>query len=133
MNQIGQKTRLAALFLYVGLLFCASKFALGYWLPPTSEKGLWFYSGLAALLLGNLIVTPYFTKPVDAISNAVASAVGLLAVNIWASSSRSGFEKFLWLLTTAYIVLVLVVSIFAITLKDVTRIKTQNWRSLCLS
>ena len=85
MDSLGQKTRLVALFLYIALLFCASRLALGSWLPPTTEKGLWFYSGLAALLLGNLIVTPYFTSPANAITNAVASMVGLLAINISAS------------------------------------------------
>ena len=92
MNSLGQKTRLVALFLYVALLFCASRVALGSWLPPTTEKGLWFFSGLAALLLGNLIVTPYFTSPANAISYAVASMVGLLAVNPWVSPARIGFD-----------------------------------------
>lgn len=121
MNSLGQKTRLVALFLYVALLFCASRVALGSWLPPTTEKGLWFYSGLAALLLGNLIVTPYFTSPANAISNAVASMVGLLAINIWASPARTGFDKFGWSVTTAYVVLVLAASILAIVLKDASR------------
>src|SRR6266851_3409532 len=118
MNSLGQKTRLVALFLYIALLFCASKLALGSWLPPTTEKGLWFYSGLAALLLGNLIITPYYTKPADAISNAVASIIGLLAVNVWTSPVRIGFDKFVWSATTGYVALVLATSILAIVLKD---------------
>src|SRR3989442_3621923 len=105
MDSLGQKTRLIALFLYIGLLFCASKLALGSWLPPTTEKGLWFYCGLAALLLGNLIITPYYTKPADAISNAVASVVGLLAVNNWASPAPISFDQFVWAVTTAYVVI----------------------------
>ena len=40
-----------------------------------------------------LIITPYYTKPADAISNAVASVVGLLAVNIWASPARISFDE----------------------------------------
>jgi hypothetical protein len=121
MDSLGQKTRLVALFLYIALLFCASRLALGSWLPPTTEKGLWFYSGLAALLLGNLIVTPYFTSPANAISNAVASMVGLLAINISASPARTGFDKFVWSVTTAYVALVLAASILAIVLKDSSR------------
>ncbi|HLN98400.1 MAG TPA: DUF87 domain-containing protein [Pyrinomonadaceae bacterium] len=121
MDSLGQKTRLIALFLYIGLLFCASKLALGSWLPPTTQKGLWFYSGLAALLLGNLIITPYYTKPADAISNAVASLVGLLAVNIWASPTRISFDKFVWTITTTYVVIILATSILAIVLKDASR------------
>ena len=121
MDSLGQKTRLVALFLYIALLFCASRLALGSWLPPTTEKGLWFYSGLAALLLGNLIVTPYFTSPANAISNAVASMVGLLAINISASPVRTGFDKFVWSVTAAYVALVLAASILAIVLKDSSR------------
>lgn len=55
MLHFNQRTRLLILALYVAALFCASKLALGSWVPPTNEKGLWFYSGLAALLLGNLL------------------------------------------------------------------------------
>lgn len=118
MNSLGQKTRLVALFLYIALLFYASKLALGTWLPPTTEKGLWFYSGLAALLLGNLIVTPYYTKPADAISNAVASIIGLLAVSVWTSPIRTGFDKFVWSVAVSYVTLVLATSILAIVFKD---------------
>jgi hypothetical protein len=89
-----QLTRLVILIAYLALLFLASKLAFKSWLPPTSEKGLWFYSGLAALLLGNLLVTPFFTKPVDAIANAVAAFVALLAVNILASGKYAGFDQF---------------------------------------
>lgn len=121
MDSLSQKSRLVALFLYIVLLFNASRLALGSWLPPTTQKGLWFYSGLAALLLGNLIITPYYTKPADAISNAVASIIGLLAVNVWASPGRIGFDKFVWTVTTGYVALVLTTSIFAIVLKDASR------------
>jgi hypothetical protein len=45
----------------------------------------------------------------------------LLAVNIWASPVRAGFDKFVWAVTTAYVVLVLATSILAIVLKDASR------------
>jgi hypothetical protein len=126
MDSLGQKSRLIALLLYVGLLFVASRLALSSWIPPTTQKGLWFYSGLAALLLGNLIITPYYTKPADAISNAVASIVGLLAVNVWPLSTATAFDKFIWSTTTAYVTMVLVISILAIVLKDAS---SDFWRN----
>jgi hypothetical protein len=113
-----QRTRLIILLLYVFGLFCASKLALGSWLPPTSQKGLWFYSGLAALLLGNLLVTPFYTKPADAISYAVAGVIGLLAVNIWPIEHHAGFDQFLWLVTTGYLALILFAGVVSIALKD---------------
>ncbi len=130
MHSLGQKSRLIALFLYVALLFVTSKLALSSWIPPTTQKGLWFYSGLAALLLGNLIVTPYYTKPADAISNAVAALVGLLAVNVWPLQTATPFDRFIWTTTVGFVALVLFASILAIVLKDAS---TEFWRNLARS
>lgn len=118
MTSLSQRARLVILLLYIAALFIASKAALGTWLPPVNEKGLWFYSGLAAILLGNLLVTPFFTKPADAISNAVAAIIALLAVNVWSVQQYSGFDRSLWLTITLYSVLVLLAGIFSIAFKD---------------
>jgi hypothetical protein len=40
-------------------------------------SGLWFYAAVAHLLLGTLLLSPYFTKPVDAVSDAVIAALVL--------------------------------------------------------
>jgi hypothetical protein len=104
------------LVIYVGLLLGASQLALGSWLPPTSEKGVWFYSGLAALLLGNLLVTPFFTKPVDSISYAVAALIALLAVNTWVPDKYLGFDRFTWLIVCIYLVTILISGVLAIAL-----------------
>jgi hypothetical protein len=109
------------MLLYLAGLFVASRAALGSWIPPTSERGIWFYAALAALLLGSLLVTPFFTKPVDAISYAVAGLVTLLAVNAWGPSSASGFDRFTWSAAMLYVVLVLAAGVLAISLKDSSR------------
>jgi len=90
--------------------------ALGSWVPPTSEKGLWFYSGLAAVLLGSLLITPFYTKPVDAISYSVAALVALLAV--YPSIAPITFERALWLATALFIVAIIIFGILSIALKD---------------
>lgn len=118
MKTLSQRTRLVILLLYIGALFCTSKLAFDSWLPPVNEKGLWFYSGLAAILLGNLLVTPFFTKPADAISNSVAAIIALLAVNIWSPMQYTEFDRFLWLMITLYSTSVLLAGILSITLKD---------------
>lgn len=123
---VGQRGRLIILVVYLAGLFVASWIALGTWLPPTSQRGLWFYSALAALLLGSLLVTPFFTKPVDAISYAVASIIGLLSVNPWSDPDTLGFERFAWSITVGYGLLVLVPAVVAISLKDSSRRSTQN-------
>ncbi|MEK6285646.1 MAG: DUF87 domain-containing protein [Acidobacteriota bacterium] len=116
-----QPIRLLILILYLAALFFASKVALGSWLPPSTEKGLWFYSGIAALLLGNLLVTPFYHKPADAISYAVAAGIGLLAVNLPSQHQYTSFDRSLWLTATCYIGVVLVASVLSIALKDSSR------------
>lgn len=123
---IGQRGRLAILIIYLVGLFAASWGALGTWIPPTSEKGVWFYAALAALLLGSLLVTPFFTKPADAISYAVAAAVALLAVNVWGSAASSGFDRFSWSLAMLYVLAVGAASVLAIALKDSTQPVAQK-------
>jgi len=115
LKSLSQPVRLFMLVIYVGLLLGASRLALGSWLPPTTEKGVWFYSGLAALLLGNLLVSPFFTKPVDSISYAVAAIVALLAVNTWTSEKYVGFDQFAWILTFIYLVVILISGVLSIT------------------
>jgi hypothetical protein len=113
-----QTTRLGILILYVIGLLVASRYSLGTWLPPASEKGLWFYSGLAAILLGSLLLSPFYTKPADAISNAVAAMVALLAINIWSPEKYEPFERTLWLVITVYAALVALAGTIAIAFKD---------------
>lgn len=112
--------------MYLALLFGACKIALGGWVPPTSAKGLWFYSGLASLLLGRLLVSPFFTKPADAVSYAVAGIVGLLAVNVWAIPAASSFDRTVWLITVIYVGTVCMGGVVSIALKDSPRHSLQR-------
>jgi uncharacterized protein DUF87 len=123
---VGQRGRLIILIVYLIGLFTASRIALGSWIPPTSERGIWFYAALAALLLGSLLVTPFFTKPADAISYAVAAIVALLATNVWASSAATGFDRFVGSVAILYVLVVLVAAILAISLKDSQRPVVQK-------
>ncbi len=126
MNTLSQPARLGILGLYVAGLLFASRLALGAWLPPTSEKGLWFYSGLAAILLGSLLVTPFYTKPADAISYAVTALVALLAVREFASAATGVTARLLWTPTVVYVLCVLVFGIVAIAVKDSPRTFLQH-------
>lgn len=118
---VSQRDRLVILVLYLVGLVVASKLAIDSWVPPLNEHGIWFYSALAALLLGNLLVTPFFTKPADAISYGVAALVTMLAANVWGSAATTGFEKFTWSVAIAYVTLVLIAALLAIAIKDSTR------------
>lgn len=126
LKSLSQPVRLLILVIYVGLLVTASRFALESWLPPSSEKGVWFYSGLAALLLGNLLVSPYFTKPVDSISYAVAAIIALLAVNTWVPDKYVGFDRFTWLIVCVYLVIIVTSGVLAIVLNNSKRQSGQK-------
>lgn len=118
---IGQRGRLAILVLYLVGLAAASWAAHGTWMPPASERGIWFYSALAALLLGNLLVTPFFTSPANAISYAVAALVTLFTVNPWTRQGSGEFDRFTWSVASLYVVSVLAAALVAIAGKDATR------------
>jgi len=113
------------LALYAVLLCGASKLALNSWFPPLTHQGLWFYSGLAALLLGSLLDTPFYTTPKDAVSNAVAAMVAIVAINVWNPQSYSPIDRFLWTLVIAYAGTVIAASLLSILFKDSPRAVLQ--------
>lgn len=81
-KDVTQPVRLLYLILYLTFLFLMNWMAFGQWLPLTTSKGLWFYSGAAALILGSLLVTPFFTSPANAISYLVATLIAIFAFNV---------------------------------------------------
>ena len=108
-----QKWRAFFLLLYLALLFGVSKYAFGEWFPPASGgKAVWFYTGFASLLLGNHLVTPYFSKPVDAISYAVASAAALFGAEDLAKWGETETAAFYFVMF--YCLFILIVSFAAI-------------------
>ncbi|MHB1414939.1 MAG: ATP-binding protein [Chloroflexota bacterium] len=111
-----QKPRLLLLILYIIGLFATSRIAFGTWVPPPGPEGLWFYSGVAALLLGNLIVTPFYVKPADALSYAVAALIALYATQP-AAGQESAEGLALWALAMAYMVVVVTTSVAAMALR----------------
>jgi len=87
-KDVSQPVRLLYLVIYLAFIFLMNRLAFGQWLPLTTPKGLWFYSGAAALILGSLLVTPFFTSPANAVSYLVAA---LIAVFVFPTPS-SGLE-----------------------------------------
>lgn len=120
-----QGTRSVVLIIYVLILFYANYLAFGRLLPPTTAKGLWFYSGFASILLGNLLVTPFFTKPVDAISYSVVAGIALYSVNTW--SDWMFFDKVLFIISLIFCFIVICVSFIAILTKESTSKVGQQW------
>jgi len=113
-----QKTRLVILALYAALLVSVCRFLFGTWLPPNAEKGLWLYASFAHLLLGTLLLSPHFTKPVNAVSDAVIAALLLLEAHGAVSAVGAEWARYLWRLVFAYYVAVVVVGSLAITVRE---------------
>jgi len=123
-----QSTRLIFLFIYVLLLFVINKFAFGSWLPESGDKGLWFYTAAASILLGNFLVTPFFTKPVDALSYSVMAGMGVYLVN--SQSTWGNIDVFVFWTTVVFIFIVLISALIAIATKDSER---ENWKKISAS
>jgi len=124
-----QQTRIVILFIYIAMLFLANFFAFGQLMPSYGSKGLWFYSGFASILLGNLLVTPLYIKPVDAISYSVLALISLYLVNDL--KNWDYFEKIIFYLVNAFYIFIISSSFIAILLKDSQQQITQNISNTC--
>ncbi len=124
--KLSQTARLAILVLYAVLLFAVCRFLFGTWLPPNAEKGLWLYASFAHLLLGTLLLSPYFTKPADAVSDAVIAALVLpeVAGAVW--GLHQAWVVWAWRSIFAYYVAVIVIGSLAMLLRKATSIRGKQ-------
>src|SRR5690625_1957496 len=123
-----QSTRLFFLVLYFILLFVINKLAFGSWAPESAEKGLWFYTAAASILLGNFLVTPFYTKPVDSLSYSVMAGMGIYLIHSIETWSKTDLIIF-WI-TVSFLILVLLSSLIAIATKDSEK---ENWKKISAS
>src|SRR5690348_9473679 len=115
--RLSQKARLVILALYAILLFSTCRFLFGAWLPVSAEKGLWLYASLAHLLLGTLLLSPYFTKPADAVSDAVIAAIVLPEIHGAVLSLNKAWVLVAWKVALGYFTFVVVSGAFAMVLR----------------
>lgn len=129
-NLKSQPARLIILLVYIGILFVANYFAFGGWLPSAGAKGLWFYSGFARVLLGSLLVTPFFTKPVSAISYSVPSIIAIYLVNDWLHWGQ--MNKIIYVIALGYCIFILLIAFTAILTKDINKSFGQKVSKTCM-
>lgn len=79
-------------------------------LPDTSTKNIWFYSGLFMLFFSILFIEPYYSSP----KNVITNSIPLLLVYV--SIKESFTSDALWYFTISFIGLLIVLSIIAIVL-----------------
>ena len=85
-----QRARAFWLLIYATAIPLANWLVTGSWLPPIAPEGLWFYTAAVTLLLGDLVVSPYYVGPKDTLSVAVPAAVALWFVAPFAQVGGSG-------------------------------------------
>lgn len=110
------KVRLIFLIIYIGILFFANRIAFGTWVPASNENSLWFAAGVLSLLLSSFLVTPYFERPANHIASAVAAIVACWLAFDW--SLFAGAEIFIAVAVMVYLLLVAVISAFALLLRS---------------
>lgn len=115
-HSISQRSRLVIFLLYIVGLFGASWLANGSIVPPLGTEGFWFYSTLPALLLVVLLVTPFFSRPVDSLSYAIATLIALLVADIWSRDTTTNLDRSIWLVALCFCVFVVLVTMLTILL-----------------
>lgn len=111
-----QQTRGLVVLFYLFILFLANYLLFDSIFPPKGEKGLWFYAGIASLILNNQLLTPFYNKPVDSISYSVAALIGMFLVLDW--EAWTGAQKAIFFTFSSIPIAVLIMSILSILLKD---------------
>jgi uncharacterized protein len=84
---------------------------------PSAEKGLWFYASFAHLLFGTLLLSPFFTKPADAVSDAVIAALVLPEIHAVVLTLGAGWALYAWKSIFAYYVTVIIVGSLAMVMR----------------
>jgi len=115
--------RLVFLLFYLIVLCLASFLLFGVWFPRPDDTSVWFYSGLFALLLGDLLLEPYFTAPRDAISNSIAAITQIGSVLFLVIVSN---VQWFWIVALAFPVVALISGIVAILLGQSRWLITQR-------
>lgn len=113
-HSISQRSRLVIFLLYIVGLLGASWLANGSIAPPLGTEGFWFYSTLPALLLVVLLVTPFFSRPVDSLSYAIAALIALLVADIWSADTTTSLDRSIWVVALCFCVFVVLVTMLTI-------------------
>lgn len=116
--ELPQADRLAAAAIYMCVLIGMSVYLNGSFLPPFGIQGLWFYSAAAALLLGEFVLEPFFTRPADALASALAVLIASVTTSAAGSQVSAGTYEIGRLLVASYAVAVILMAVAAMALKD---------------
>jgi uncharacterized protein len=88
-----QRGRLGVLAISLSLLVAVSVVVDGEFVPQPGSSSLWFYAAALTLMLSDLVLEPWYTRPADAFANAVAVLLASFAADSSGLEvSQSAFE-----------------------------------------
>lgn len=88
-----QRGRLGVLAISLSLLMAVSVVVDGELVPQPGSSSLWFYAAALTLMLSDLVLEPWYTRPADAFANAVAVLLASFAADSSGLEvSQSAFE-----------------------------------------
>ncbi len=89
--------RIIAVIFYLGIFLLGCRYFSGHWgflTDSSNNYNLLFISGALLLIFGTYITEPFFTKPVDVITNSIAVFLALLSVK--EPSAFTGYKFLLY-------------------------------------
>src|SRR5438128_438914 len=110
-TSLSQPERLLTALVYVAGFLLLANYLNGQFLPSFGLSGLWFYSAFAALVLGQFLIEPFFTRPADALASAIA-VLGAVASADTASAHVAQLVVMVWRYSfIAYAIVVVVLAV----------------------
>ena len=113
-----QPTRVWVAIGYVVGLLALSEYLTGQWWPPFGLTGLWFYAAFAALVLGEFLIEPFFTRPADAIANGIALLIAVASVSLNDAQVDPATAKAGRTVLFAYGLIIVGMALVAVVFKD---------------
>lgn len=101
-------------------------FVVAHWvlkdtlLPTTDTQGIWFYSGLGAMLFSLLFIEPYFTSPKNVLTNSLPLLLVFLAIK------ENYINNLIWWCIFGFIATISIFSIIAMLLSECGKNKSEQ-------
>jgi hypothetical protein len=113
-----QSRRLAAAVIYFVALVLLAHYLNGSFWPPYGLDGLWFYAAAAALLLGEFVLEPYFTRPVDALASGLTIVIAAATASLEGADVSDNAVRVGRIAVIGSAAAIVVVAVLAISFKD---------------
>jgi hypothetical protein len=121
-----QQLRLLCAIAYFVALLGLARYLNGTFWPPYGLDGLWFYSAAAALLLGEFVLEPFFTRPVDAMASGITILIAAATTSVAGAEISPHAARIGRIAVIALAATVLIVAVIAISFKDTGGIRGRT-------